>query len=494
MKKINNINSKAILTFFVFGMGLFSCQTDMLSPVPQTALSDKVVFSSPARITQMVEGMYATVKSGNFLGGRYQIYNDIRADQFINRLTNGVTGLQTWNFTLVESTNEVNNLWNAAYAAVNQCNVFIKGMSDNASKFVQPTFPANYSSTATQYVAEAKLLRGLSYFCLLQLYAKPYIASGGADAGLPLRLQAETNSSNNGLARSTVAQVYAQIIADLDDAEAGLPTNYATALMNTTRAHVNTAIALKTRVKLAMTDYAGVITEANKIVPASAPYIATSGVANQLMSSFTTVFSPPQTTAESIFSMPFSSTDQPGTQNQLAYYYLPSSAGGNGEYTINAAGIVSDNVSFLPVDSRRAQIVTSGAAQYLTKYPTPNPWTDKAPVIRWSEVLLNLAEARARANAGVDAQSLALLNAVRTRSAGVGGALTPPDQATLIANIMTERTIEFLGEGLRSIDLMRTNSTIPGKGSVSSVAPSDPNYIWPIPSGELSANPLMTRN
>jgi hypothetical protein len=42
---------------------------------------------------------------------------------------------------------------------------------------------------------------------------------------------------------------------------------------------------------------------------------------------------------------------------------------------------------------------------------------DFVPVIRYSEVLLNLAEAKARlAGTAVDASALALLNAVRSRS------------------------------------------------------------------------------
>jgi hypothetical protein len=494
MKKFRNNSLKISFTALVVILTTFSCQTDKLNPTPQTSILDKAAFSTPARVTAQVEGMYLSVKNGNFLGGRYQIYNDIRADQFINRLTNGVTGLQTWNFTLVESSNEVNNLWIAAYAAINQCNVFMQGMTDNAALFATQTFPSDYSTTiAVQYVAEAKFLRAVSYFALLQLYSHPYVEGSGSADGLPLRLKAETDLGDNALARSSVADVYTQILADLDAAEAALPTSYSTDLLNTTRAHVNTVIALKTRVKLAMADYAGVITEANKIVPAAAPFIASSGVANQLQSSYTAVFSPPQTTKESVFSMPFSSTDQPGTQNQLAYYYLPSTLGGNGEYYLNTSGVLANTTAWPNSDARRSLVATSGGKPYLVKYPTPSPWTDKAPVIRWSEVLLNLAEARARANAGVDAQAVALLNAVHSRSDATT-TFAPVTQAELIGDIMTERIIEFLGEGLRSIDLMRTDATIPKKGSVSAVPSTDPNYLWPIPSGELSTNPLMTRN
>jgi HAMP domain-containing protein len=60
--------------------------------------------------------------------------------------------------------------------------------------------------------------------------------------------------------------------------------------------------------------------------------------------------------------------------------------------------------------------------------------------------------------------------------------------------ILLERRIEFLGEGIRNIDLMRLNATIPAKGTVSAIPPTAANYVWPIPSTELSTNNLMTRN
>ena len=133
--------------------------------------------------------------------------------------------------------------------------------------------------------------------------------------------------------------MYAQVLKDLNEAEAGLPSTYTTAADNTTRAHKNTAIALKTRVYLSMQNYASVITEANKIVSATAPFKAPTGVANALQADIATVFTN-YTTTESIFSMPMTTTtgDFPGTQNQLAYYFSPNAANGgvgNGEYSLN---------------------------------------------------------------------------------------------------------------------------------------------------------------
>ena len=49
-------------------------------------------------------------------------------------------------------------------------------------------------------------------------FAKPFILDKGASAGLPLRLKGETSSANNALARSSVAQIYDQILKDLNEA------------------------------------------------------------------------------------------------------------------------------------------------------------------------------------------------------------------------------------------------------------------------------------
>lgn len=481
----------------LLALGSASCQNDALNPIPQTQISDKVAFDTPTRVALQASNLYAFTKTGNFLGGRFQIYNDIRADEFINLTSNAVTGSTVWNHTETEtSSNDVNNCWTYGYQAINQINVFLAGLDDNASKFVAPTFPSTFAATANQYRGEARLLRALCYYSLLQLYARPYADGSGSKPGLPLRLLAEKSIANNSLARSSVSAIYTQILADLNFAETNLPAAYSDAFTNTTRAHRNTAIALKTRVYLSMGDYASVATEAAKIVPTVAPYVAANGgVANGLNSSVAAVFAPPQTTSESILSFPFTANDTPGTQNQLAFYYLPASLGGGGEYSLNTATGIVANSAFAATDARRTNfVVTTGAGTFLKKYPTGAPFTDNAPVIRYAEVMLNWAEARARTSTTVDAQALALLNAVRGRSnpAGVYTSFASPTE--LVNAILLERRFEFIGEGIRNIDLMRTLSPIPAKGIVREIPTTDPLYIWPIPQSELSANQAMTRN
>lgn len=474
---------------------------DLMDTKPTTDITDLNAFDTPDKVLNQIKALYANLKGGQFYGGRYVIYNDIRTEEFLNELTNGVTGLQTWNNTLTNTVAEVNGLWAQAYLTINNCNVFLDGMTAKGSSVVGDSLSKNY-------MAEARYIRGLSYYSLLQLYARPYYDGNGSKDGLPLRLKGNKILGDYQLARSSVNEVYTQVLSDLNFAESNLPLTYSSAALNTTRAHRNSAIAIKTRVNLSMQKYSDVIAEADKIVTNLAPFTATTGVANALQADITNVFKAPYTTTESVFSLPMTSTagDNPGTQNQLAYYYSPTSKNGgvgNGEYSLNPSGIIG-NTDWSATDKRRSFIVPTGTTTikyWLTKYSTASPFTDYVPVIRYSEVLLNLAEARVRSTNSVDTKAVDLLNAVRNRSDAAKTFLvtdfaTPAD---LINAILTERRIEFLGEGRRSPDLLRLGLTIPGKtssaaGPVPATNPTDKLYIWPISSTELDLNKLCIDN
>jgi hypothetical protein len=345
-----------------------------------------------------------------------------------------------------------------------------------------------------QFRGEALALRALIYFDMVVMYAKPYnMAPTGP--GLPLRLKAYQDGSENDLARSTVAEVYTQILADLDAAEPLVALDNGSALLNTTRIQRNSIIALKTRVYMSMNNWAKVIQESVKIVPqTAAPFSATTGVAHALQSTITSVFATPYTTKESIFSMPMTSTNLPGTQNSLTSYYVPGPAG-TGEYYLNTAGILG-NAGWNAADTRKTSFtVVSSSRTYLTKFPTGPTQTDYVPVIRYAEVLLNYAEAEAKTN-GVTTLAVNLLNAVRGRSYAAGTYTTGDfaDAAALVNAIQLERDIEFLGEGLRNFDLMRNVATIPAKGSVIAIPSTDVRYVFPIPTTELIINKLCVQN
>ncbi|MET1056331.1 MAG: RagB/SusD family nutrient uptake outer membrane protein [Pedobacter sp.] len=461
-----------------------SCEkNDKLTIAPETTLSDEDVFKTPARIEGVANGIYKALKGASLYGGRYLMYQDVRGEDFINITANTYTGYDAWNNSYSSGSNDINNLWSAAYTTINRANTLIAGIAAN---------PGVVSTQkAAEYVGEAKFLRALAYYDLVISFGQPYNKDAGASKGLPLRLNAEAGPENNDLARSSVAEIYTQILKDLNEAEAALPQNYTTNDLNTTRAHTSAAIALKTRVYLSMNNYAKVIEEAAKLAPQStAPFSTTAtAVKHVLQPAIATIFTSDYATTESIFSIPMSTLDSYTGQSSIAYIYNT-----NLEYYLNPTGILGD-AQWATTDARRTAVLkTVSGKQYFKKYAKPSPFLDYIPVIRYAEVLLNYAEAAARTGNLLLATNL--LKAVHARSDAsyVFPATATGTQQALVETIWKERRIELLGEGFRGTDLLRNLQSIPAKGDgnlqTSAVAPSAANYIFPAPNTELATNKL----
>jgi len=478
---ITKIN-KPLFLLLVALAGLSSCsKKEGLDTIPETTISSTNVFDTPQRIEGLVNGIYKGLKAASLYGGRYLLYEDVRGEDFINLTANSYTAYESWSNSYSSGSNDINNLWSAGYTTINLANILIDGLAKHPNVVT--------AAKSNQYVAEAKLLRALSYYSLVTAFARPYNENNGASKGLPLRLLAETGTANNDLARSSVAVIYAQILKDLDEAEANLPDNYESALLNTTRAHKSTAIALKTRVYLSMNQFSKVVDEAKKIVPqTTAPFSTLTGVKHVLQPNIFTIFDSDYTTAESILSMPMTTLDSYTGQSAIAYIYNT-----NLEYYLNPNGILGD-AQWGASDQRRQLTRAVSGRQYFKKYAKPSPFLDYIPVIRYAEVLLNYAEASAKVG-NLDLAK-ALLQAVHSRSDAsfVFPEATFSSASGLINAIWKERRIELLGEGFRSNDLQRNLLPIPAKGDSNLQAPEVPvtadNYIFPAANTELATNKL----
>lgn len=481
-------NIKSILCLFITTVCLTACNNDILDTVPKTNIAEDQAYNTSGKILAQVNNLYGQLQSATFYGGRFIVFNEQRADEFGQNDGNAATGSAVWNQNVASTSEYINNVWSAAYTAINASNILISKL--NGTKIVS-------DADAKFYIAEAKFVRALSYLSLVQTYAKPYNFDKNG-LGVPLRLTAITSAGNNDLARSTVGEVYVQILKDLDDAEKDLPISYSTSLLNTSRAHKSTAIALKTRVYLNQNEYGKVIQEANKLVSKTSPFQYSDGsLTHKLEANIAAVFGGSYVGTEAVFSIPFanSTTETPASQSALAFNYLKQPI-----IFLASAGIVSNPALATAEDARANFIGTNAAKQkVLKKFAiTTAPFRDYVPVIRYAEVLLNYAEATAN-NDDLDTAT-ALLKAVRNRS---NPTYVFPDtdintKEALINTILTERRIELLGEGFRLQDLQRRLQTLPAKigsiGTAPLVLISGSNYIWPIPSGEISTNHLMVPN
>lgn len=467
---------------------LTSCEKDFLSTEPKTNIPEAEAFSTPAKILAQVNNLYGQMQNPNFYGGRYIVFNEQRADEFGQNDGNAATGSAIWNQNVASTSEYINNVWSAAYTAINAANILMAQLQNST---------VVSDSLAKLYIAEAKFVRAFCYLSLVQTYAKPFNLDKTAP-GVPLRLSPVTSSGQNDLIRSPVEEVYKQIIKDLDEAETDLPTGYPNSLLNISRAHKSTAVALKTRVYLNTSEYSKVILEAQKLVPANPPFFYQAGsVSHQLESSLSNLYSGAYTGPESIFSIIFANTttETPPSQFALAFNYVTQ------PIIFLAKEGIGYHAVFSTQEDARSGLTSINIAKHkiLTKFKiTTAPFRDYVPVMRYAEVLLNYAEAAAYLGDLSTAKNLLL--AVRNRA---HANYQFPDSEIdsfekMKQTILTERRIEFVGEGLRLQDLQRNLLPLPAKtgsiGKAPEVLVNARNYIWPIPSGELSTNKLCVPN
>jgi hypothetical protein len=467
------------------------CNDDLLNTSPKDNFSDLTVFDNISRVEQQVNGLYASVKNGNFLGGRSFVYHEVRAENFLNETANVVTGFSVWNHTVrPENVNDVANYWLTAYLAINRMNVFLEGIDKNGDKLKSQGVT---DQQLNQFKGEARFLRALSYFNLMQLYGFPFADGNGSKLGVPLQLKANVASGDNNLERAKGSEVYDAIVSDLNFAEENLPLTRSSVYYSTVRAVKTAAIALKTRVFLHMLKYDEVVKEANKIVSETAPFKSNLGIAHTLAPTVAEAFTTPFTHPERIFNLPFTTQDLPGNQNSLGSYFNPGPRG-VGDFSLNPNGLINDTLNWPNIDDRRKFIFfnSSNNKKYWDKFPTGPQNTDFVPVIRYAEILLNLSEALVKLN-GNNAKSLSLLNTVRQRSKSP--AHKSFNSATeLLDAILIERQIELFGEGFRGIDLQRQLKPLPGKLNIAEVRFDSPAYLWPIPTIELATNKTCVQN
>jgi len=514
------------------------CQK-VLDVAPFASIPFDVAFSSAEYCVLSLNGVYDAAQSGPFLGGAERRgypfgaasieQGDCRGEDVINLAAfYQVTYQATYNAT---TTNNVAH-WDNLYGLINKANVAIDGFKQASSKSIIS------AALATQYEAECRFLRALAHHELVIHFARPYADGAGNKDGVPYRDFAISNADAVNDIRSTarpkVSENYTKILADLDYAETNLPATFTTAVLKTTRATKAAAIALKMRVKLHMGDWAGVITEGNKLVPATVNPLSWTSVVSPIGGwSMTNTVDGPFTnnaSTESIFSVKNDAQDAPSLNGGLSAMLGSASAGGRG--LVSVSPIIWNNSNWKCDDKRRTSLYVTGASNisttnlsyFTTKYRDYVTRGDFAPIIRYPEVLLMLAEAEARSSAGVSTRGVALLNVVRNRAlqnptADQFTVASFANQVELVRAILFERRVEFLCEGKRWGDIHRnvmsadyTTNGIPAKAinganglaiyncggtytpGQAAIPYADFKFIWPIPANEIIQNPIITQN
>ena len=516
-----------------------SCEK-VLDVQPFNAFTDESVFTTSARATLALNGVYDAAQTGGpSLAGRGYPFGAATIQQGDNR-GEDMVNLQafyqiTYQGTYTPFTANNNSMWDNTYGMINKANIAIEGFKKAAASGVLT------AAVATQFEAECRFLRALGHHELLIHFARPFLDGNGAALGVPYRDYAVTGGESlerlQKEARPTVAAAYAKLLEDINFAEANLPvTNSGGAVI---RAQKSAAIALKQRVLLHMGQWANAVAAGNALIPTTinpaTPTSARSLVGNHALTAtpngsfgFTGGNS---ITSENIFSVKNDPLDNGSVNGAPAAMYGSTDLLGRGLVCVSP--IIWNNAGWLADDLRRTTLYRNGGtaigrAIMTTKYTDYSGRGDNTPIIRWAEVLLNQAEAEARVATGVSQRAIDLLNMVRNRSlpstANQYTASSFASRTELVRAILLERRIEFLAEGRRWPDIHRTAqdpitelraSGIPAKvtnGGVTgttlaqygigvavtlgqpAIPYSDFRFIWPIPAIEVTTNPVIVQN
>ena len=454
-----NIRSNAIglALFGLMSLGISGC-SNFLEPTPENNISSEQVFTDEAGATAALTGAYGALTDISYWGGVYPIFADLAAD---NLIWNG--SYQTWaqvkNRAIQSDNADVTNMWYDIYRVINRANNVIA---------YTPTVASIPDANKTQLIAQAQFLRAVALFDATRFWGDvPIVLTPTVEPGATLNV-----------ARSPQTQVYDQIKADLDAAEAVLPDASAG------RATKWAAKALKARLALYRGDWQAASDLADQII-ASGKF--------QLLSDYRAIWTT-ENSAESIWEIQFEAT---GNKSYEAFYMLPSTYGGRGEASTLGSTLTS---AYETGDKRKDATLSNGnftstgtgttkvTAGQEVKYWQANG-EDNVRFIRYAEILLIGAEARAKL--GKNADALVLLNQVRTRAGLAASTATSASTPTIQDVIANERRVELALEGHRWFDLVRT-----GKAqNANTLNITDPNkLLFPIPYREIQNNPNMKQN
>lgn len=457
---------------------LFSC-SKVNDQEPYTTLPPEQAFSTAERVEKAAIGMYDALQNAEFLGGRVLIYADIRGNDASAASYFG----QVSSFNMLATNNLAFNCWAGGYRTIFEANLFTRNL-ENSGEVVS-------GEQAAVYYGEAKFIRALSYFYLVNTFGHTYTFQADAgQLGVPLVLTAvadggEALDPKNKLPRSTVKQVYDQMIADLTAAAAALPETWGDAYFDHARATKGAAHALLARIYLYMGDWAKARDYADSVLlsPMGYELDATPGAAFSKGNY--------ESSTERIFSVAMNSADNPNTNNAIGQHY---SSRGRGDITINGAYLALPGFD-TAVDRRRTQLTEKvGSTFYTTKFYTGSPFDSWVPIFRLAEIKLIKAEALARLSPAVASpEAITLLNEIRARANAT--ALAPVTQAALIDAILVERRIELAFEGQGEFDFLRTHRQIPARTPVHTAQDWNSDYvIFPIPFQEAQRNTNLVQN
>ncbi|MCC6459132.1 MAG: RagB/SusD family nutrient uptake outer membrane protein [Saprospiraceae bacterium] len=479
---------KKYILFLFAALSLASCEKFLeLEPQSQgvavtNTSADSVLFKSASEVEAALAGAYADFKN-EYYQLDYFVNGDAQSDDAYAGGDNPAN-FQIDDYNLDATNSNVSRDWRYLYATIGKCNTVINNVDD-------VTDPALSDNRKQEIIGEASFIRAFMYFQAVQLWGD-----------VPLQLKEVTSISAANLediypqifpARAPQAEVYAQIIADLETA---LPRVRSTAPHKgfATKGAVNAVLA-KVYATREPQDWTKVKQYCDDVIAGGYTLLADY---DQLWNNAN------ENSAESIFEINYDGGSSDGNWGTKIFrgldwkkFNLPSNDlvdafDAEGDMKRKNASITFQDVSGKWSDEHWPQ----------TNYPFINKWhnfqegsNQNYIFIRLADILLLKAEALNALNDQPGA--MALVNQIRAR---VGlGASPAATQADVRLAIEHERRLELAFEGHRWYDLKRSGRAMEVMNQVSfngnvlyNLRPE--RLVWPVPQAELDKNIKLVQN
>jgi tetratricopeptide (TPR) repeat protein len=485
---------KKYFSFAVLASLVFACSENFLTKSPEDSINTSNFFQTETDAITAINGAYQPLQWPKLYNMRIWT-TDIMAGNSIVGAGGGTDGIETQdeaNFVTASDNQGVLDLWRGPWPGILRCNIILQkvpGMtiSDNVKNRV---------------LGEAYFLRAHYYFILVRFFGD-----------VPLTLKPVEPGDDLRPFRTPKADVYKQIISDLNQAITLLPPKEQYSGNDVGRASKGSAAGMLAKVYLTLGDWQKVVDLCDQVK--SLGYSLNANYGDNFNSST-------ENSKESLFEIQYVGDAGMGfwdNENQaswLSTFTGPRGsdlvAGGWGwnqptQEFINSyetGDLRKDVTAFYDgcpkFDGKDYKKSWSMTGFNLRKFLVPLsavPSYDNSPlnfpVLRYADVLLMKAEALNEL--GRTTEAAAPLNEVRTR-AGLGN-VTGLTKDAFRAKVLNERRMELAFEGQRWFDLIRISNGQYGIDFLKSIGKSNMSskfLLFPVPQKERDANPNLTQN
>jgi len=462
-----------ILCLVVFSWG---CQ-DFLSVEIDDQLSNEDILSDANNANLAAVGLYNHLGDNSLYGEFLIMYPELMAGHLQPSPDRSITTnlidayANTYQFMTQLDESRISDVYEVNYEGIMSASRLIEAV---------PEIEDSRSNLLRAIEGEARVIRAILYFQLLQIYGQDYNYTPSA-SHLAVPYYDQPLGVFERLPRASVGEVYNQIIEDLQTARPLL--NGANVRAGNPKYWARPGIpeALLSRVYLFQGRWQLAID-------------AGAEARNLLSFDLLTPDSYVENWTESRYAEALWILDQSYRQATGI-----NSAFGSGDSTRSQTFVVTQELfdSYPQDDERRQLYEVSESLIFSKKYPFEPNTTQAKPIIRASEVILNQAEAHAQLGQLTEAENLMREVLLQSQS---DPALPSGNASEWLTFIAEERAKELALEGMAFWDIRRRQENVvreacesSGFENCSQTYPSD-RYVLPIPQEAIIVNPLLEQN